>query len=142
MQIRDWINRGVWLGLLVSVLLCLVGAGIGAWLMDREVLAESSQGVWMAAVWLHAAFFGCRIALRSANEKRLLHAAAQAFALYFIVWAAALAVSAVPNFAANGWYITGCIWGGAALAAILPAGKKRRKKRAAGKRGGRKSGRK
>lgn len=142
MQIRDWINRGVWLGLLVSVLLCLVGAGIGAWLMDGEVLTEQSQGVWMSAVWLHAAFFGCRLALRSANEKRLLHAAAQAFALYFIVWAAALTVSAVPNFGTNGWHITACIWGGAALAAVLPAGKKRRKKRAGGIQPRRKSGHK
>ena len=142
MQIRDWINRGVGLGLLVSILLCLVGAGIGAWLMNRDILAEQTQGAWMSAVWLHAAFFGCRFALRSANDKRLLHAAAQAFVLYFMVWAVALAVSAVPNFGANGWYITACIWGGSILAALLPTGKKRRKKRAGGKRPRHKTGRK
>lgn len=142
MQIREWINRGVGLGLLVSILLCLTGAGIGAWLMDKEILAEQSQGVWMSAVWLHAAFFGCRVALRAAAEKRLIHAAAQSFALYFIVWAAALALSAVPSFGTNGWYITGCIWGGSALAAVLPAGKKRRKKKTGGKKGRYKSGRK
>ena len=129
MRIRDWINRGVGFGLLLSLLLCIAGAALGALLMDKEILSVESQGVWIAAVWLMAAFSGSRLAHRNTQEGRLLHAAVQALILYFIVWGAALAASAVPNFQANGWYITGCIWGGTIMAAILPAGRKRRKRK-------------
>ena len=130
MRIRDWINRGVGFGLLLSIILCIAGADLGALLMDKEILSVESQGVWIAAVWFMAAFSGSRLALRNTQEGRLLHTAVQALILYFIVWGAALSASAVPNFQTNGWYITGCIWGGAIIAAILPAGKKRRKKKA------------
>lgn len=130
MRIRDWINRGVGFGLLLSIFLCIAGAALGALLMDKEILSAEAQGTWVAAVWFAAAFSGSRYALRSTQEGRLLHAAVQALILYFIVWGAALAASAVPNFQANGWYITACIWGGSVIAAILPAGKKRRKKKA------------
>lgn len=136
MRIRDWINRNVGLGLLISLLLCAAGAALGAILMDRELLAVESAGKWMAFAWLPASFFGCKVALRDV-QGRLPHAALQAVLLYFIVWAAALAVSAVPDFRSNGWYITGAIWGGAALAALMPGGKRKRTKRKAGPRKGR-----
>ena len=42
MRIRDWINRNVGLGLLISLLLCGAGAALGAMLMDRELLAVES----------------------------------------------------------------------------------------------------
>lgn len=136
MRIRDWINRDVGLGLLISLLLCAAGAALGAILMDRELLAVESAGKWMAFAWLPASFFGCKVALRDV-QGRLPHAALQAVLLYFIVWAAALAVSAVPDFRSNGWYITGAIWGGAALAALMPGGKRKRAKRRPGPRKGR-----
>ena len=44
MRIRDWINRNVGLGLLISLLLCGAGAALGAMLMDRELLAVESAG--------------------------------------------------------------------------------------------------
>lgn len=128
MRIRDWINRGVGLGLLISLLLCAAGAALGAILMSRELLAVESAGKWMAFMWLLASFVGCKFALRE-SQGRLPHAAVQAVLLYFVVWAAALAVSAVPDFRSNGWYITGAIWGGAALAALMPDGKRKRAKR-------------
>lgn len=130
MRIRDWINRNVGLGLLVSLLLCAVGAALGALLMDRELLAVELAGKWMALAWLPASFIGCKVALRD-TQGRLPHAAVQAVLLYFTVWAAALAVSAVPDFQTNGWYITGAIWSGAALAAWMPGGKRKRVKRKA-----------
>lgn len=92
MRIRDWINRNVGLGLLIS---------------------------------LHV------------QQNRLPHAAEQAVLLYFIVWAAALAIRAVPNFQSNGWHITGAVWGGAALAALIPGGKRKRTKRKSKSRRGR-----
>ncbi len=136
MRIRDWINRSVGLGLLISLLLCAAGAALGAILMDRELLAVETAGKWMAFAWLPASFIGCKVALRDA-QGRLPHAALQAVLLYFVVWAAALAVSAVPDFRSNGWYITGAIWGGAALAALTPGGKRKRAKRRPGPRKGR-----
>lgn len=133
MRIRDWINKGVVIGLLASIFLCVIGSAAGAFLMDREYLATESEGIWMSVIWLQAAFFGCRIALRGVQSRLLLHGAVQATVLYFVVWCVALAVSAVPNFRVNGWYFTGCIFGGSVLASVIPAGKKRRKKRAAAK---------
>ena len=98
MRIRDWINRNVGLGLLISLLLCGAGAALGAMLMDRELLAVESAGKWMAFMWLLASFVGCKVALQNVQQNRLPHAAEQAVLLYFIVWAAALAIRAVPNF--------------------------------------------
>ena len=133
MRIRDWINKGVVIGLLASIFLCVIGSAAGAFLMDREYLATDSEGIWMSVIWLLAAFFGCRIALRGVQGQLLLHGAVQATVLYFIVWCVALAVSAVPTFRVNGWYFTGCIFGGSILASVIPTGKRRRKKRAAAK---------
>lgn len=129
MRIRDWINKGVVIGLLASIFLCVIGSAAGAFLMDKEYLATESEGIWMSVIWLQAAFFGCRIALSGVQSRLLLHGAVQATFLYFVVWCVALAVSAVPNFRVNGWYFTGCIFGGSVLASVIPAGKRRRKKR-------------
>ena len=129
MRIRDWINKGVVIGLLASIFLCVIGSAAGAFLMDKEYLATESEGIWMSVIWLQAAFFGCRIALRGVQSRLLLHGAVQATVLCFVVWCVALAVSAVPNFRVNGWYFTGCIFGGSVLASVIPAGKRRRKKR-------------
>lgn len=133
MRIRDWINKGVVIGLLASIFLCVIGSAAGAFLMDKEYLATESEGIWMSVIWLQAALFGCRIALRGVQSRLLLHGAVQATFLYFVVWCVALAVSAVPNFRVNGWYFTGCIFGGSILASVIPTGKRRRKKRAAAK---------
>ena len=97
MRIRDWINKGVVIGLLASIFLCVIGSAAGAFLMDREYLATDSEGIWMSVIWLLAAFFGCRIALRGVRGQLLLHGTVQATVLYFLVWCVALAVSAVPN---------------------------------------------
>lgn len=133
MRIRDWINKGVVIGLLASIFLCVIGSAAGAFLMDREYLATDSEGIWMSVIWLQAAFFGCRIALRGVQGQLLLHGTVQATVLYFLVWCVALAVNAVPIFRVNGWYFTGCIFGGSILASVIPAGKRRRKKRAGAK---------
>lgn len=137
MRIRDWINRNVGLGLLISLLLCGAGAALGAMLMDRELLAVESAGKWMAFMWLSASFVGCKVALQNVQQNRLPHAAEQAVLLYSIVWAAALAIRVVPNFQSNGWHITGAVWGGAALAALIPGSKRKRTKRKSKSRRGR-----
>ena len=122
MRIRDWINRNVGLGLLISLLLCGAGAALGAMLMDRELLAVESAGKWMAFMWLSASFAGCKVALQNVQQNRLPHAAEQAVLLYF---------------QSNGWHITGAVWGGAALAALIPGGKRKRIKRKSKPRRGR-----
>lgn len=128
MQIREWINRGIGFGLLVSVGVCLVGAAIGAWAIGGEILNEGAQGWWTAAIWLLAAFAGGRTALKRREVKRLLFAVEQAILLFGIIWSAALLADIKMNFGGNGVYITICIVGGTMLAAILPM-KKMRKKR-------------
>lgn len=52
MRIRDWINKGVVIGLLASIFLCVIGSAAGAFLMDREYLATDSEGIWMSVIWL------------------------------------------------------------------------------------------
>ena len=47
MRIGTWINKRVGLGLLLSVLLCVAGAALGALLESKELLQESQEGVWM-----------------------------------------------------------------------------------------------
>ncbi len=134
MRIGTWINKNVGIGLLLSVLLCAAGAALGALLEGKELLPERREGVWVCAVWAVAAFVGCRFALREA-EGRLVHAAVQGGLLYLAVWCGALAAGTDMQFGANGWQITVCIWGGTALAVLLPVGKRRRKRtRTAGKR--------
>ncbi len=134
MRIGTWINKKVGIGLLLSLLLCAAGAALGALLEGKELLPESREGVWVCAVWAVAAFIGCRFALREA-EGRLVHAAVQGGLLYLAVWCGALAAGTDMQFGANGWQITVCIWGGTALAVLLPVGKRRRKRtRTAGKR--------
>ena len=52
MRIGTWINKRVGLGLLLSVLLCVVGAALGALLESKEILQErkvcgcASPGPW------------------------------------------------------------------------------------------------
>lgn len=134
MRIGTWINKKVGIGLLLSVLLCTVGAALGALLEGTELLPESREGVWVCAAWAVAAFAGCRFALRG-TETRLLHAAVQGGLLYLAVWCGALVLGTDVQFSTNGWQITACIWGGTALAALLPEGQRRRKRtRTAGKR--------
>ena len=138
MRIGTWVNKRVGLGLLLSVLLCVAGAALGALLESKEILQESQEGVWMCVTWAVAAFVGCRFSLQNA-EGRLVHIAVQGALLYLAVWCGALAAGTDMQFRENGWYITACIWGGAGMSAILPGGKKKkRRSRTAGKRRSRK----
>lgn len=137
MQIRDWINKGVGWGLLISLLLCASGAALGAFLMSHEWLPMESAGKWMSFIWLPASFAGCKAALGNRQQARPARGAIQAALLNLLVWAAALAVSPVPNFGGNGWYITGSIWAGAALSAWISGGKRKRPKRRTAPRKGR-----
>lgn len=41
MRFGTWVNKRVGLGLLLSVLLCVAGAALGALLESKEVLQES-----------------------------------------------------------------------------------------------------
>ena len=135
MRIGTWVNKRVGLGLLLSVLLCVVGAALGALLESKEIFQES---VWMCVTWAVAAFVGCRFSLQN-TEGRLAHIAVQGALLYLAVWCGALAAGTDMQFRTNGWYITACIWGGAVVSAILPEGKKKkRRSRTAGKHRGRK----
>ena len=77
MRIGTWVNKRVGLGLLLSVLLCVVGAALGALLESKEILQESQEGVWMCVTWAVAAFAGCRFSLQN-TEGRLAHIAVQA----------------------------------------------------------------
>ena len=134
MRFGTWVNKRVGLGLLLSVLLCVAGAALGALLESKEVLQESQEGVWMCVTWAVAAFVGCRFSLQN-TEGRLAHIAVQGALLYLAVWCVALAAGTDMQFRANGWYITACIWGGAGVSAILPERqKKKRRIRTAGKR--------
>ena len=133
MRIGTCVNKRVGLGLLLSVLLCVAGAALGALLESKEVLQESQEGVWMCVTWAVAAFVGCRFSLQN-TEGRLAHIAVQGALLYLAVWCVALTAGTDMQFRANGWYITACIWGGAVVSAILPEGKKKkRRSRTAGK---------
>lgn len=139
MRFGTWVNNRVGLGLLLSVLLCVAGAALGALLESKEILQESQEGVWMCVTWAIAAFVGCRFSLQNA-EGRLAHTAVQGALLYLAVWCGALAAGTDMQFRENGWYITACIWGGTGMSAILPEGKKKkRRRRTAGKHRGRKS---
>ncbi len=139
MRFGTWVNKRVGLGLLLSVLLCVAGAALGALLESKEILQESQEGVWMCVTWAIAAFVGCRFSLQNA-EGRLAHTAVQGALLYLAVWCGALAAGTDMQFRENGWYITACIWGGTGMSAILPEGKKKkRRRRTAGKHRGRKS---
>lgn len=138
MRFETWVNKRVGLGLLLSVLLCVAGAALGALLESKELLQESQEGVWMCVTWAVAAFVGCHLALQNV-EGRLVHAAVQGALLYLAVWCGALAAGTDMQFRTNGWYITACIWGGTGMSAILPEGKKKkRRSRTAGKRRSRK----
>lgn len=138
MRIGTWVNKRVGLGLLLSVLLCVVGAALGALLESKEILQESQEGMWMCVTWAVAAFVGCRFSLLN-TERRLAHIAVQAALLFLAVWCGALAAGTDMQFRENGWYITACIWGGAVVSAILPEGKKKKRRiRTAGKRRSRK----
>ena len=139
MRFGTWVNKRVGLGLLLSVLLCVAGAALGALLERKEILQGSQEGVWMCVTWAIAAFVGCRFSLQNA-EGRLAHTAVQGALLYLAVWCGALAAGTDMQFRENGWYITACIWGGTGMSAILPEGKKKkRRRRTAGKHRGRKS---
>ena len=139
MRFGTWVNKRVGLGLLLSVLLCVAGAALGALLESKEILQESQEGVWMCVTWAIATFVGCRFSLQNA-EGRLAHTAVQGALLYLAVWCGALAAGTDMQFRENGWYITACIWGGTGMSAILPEGKKKkRRRRTAGKHRGRKS---
>ena len=81
MRIRDWINRGVGLGLLISLLLCAAGAALGTILMSRELLAVESAGKWMAFMWLLASFVGCKFALRESRAGFLTPRCRQCFCI-------------------------------------------------------------
>ena len=138
MRFETWVNKRVGLGLLLSVLLCVVSAALGALLESKEILQESQEGVWMCVTWAVAAFVGCRFSLQN-TEGRLAHIAVPGALLYLAVWCGALAAGTDIQFRTNGWYITACIWGGAVVSAILPEGKKKkRRSRTAGKYRGRK----
>lgn len=138
MRIGTWVNKRVGLGLLLSMLLCVAGAALGALLESKELLQESQEGVWMCVTWAVAAFVGCRFSLQN-TEERLAHTAVQGALLYLAVWCGALAAGTDMQFRENGWYITACIWGGTGMSAILPGGKKKkRRSRTAGKRRSRK----
>ena len=50
MRFETWVNKRVGLGLLLSVLLCVVGAALGALLESKELLQESQEGVWMCGL--------------------------------------------------------------------------------------------
>ena len=133
MRIGTWFNKRVGLGLLLSVLLCVVGAALGGLFVTVQLLQESQEGVWMCVTWAVAAFVGCRFSLQN-TEGRLAHIAVQGALLYLAVWCGALAAGTDMQFRTNGWYITACIWGGAVVSAILPEGKKKkRRSRTAGK---------
>ena len=43
MRIRDWINRGVGFGLLLSIILCIAGAALGSRQRDEEILCVEAQ---------------------------------------------------------------------------------------------------
>ena len=50
MRIRDWINRGVGLGLLISLLLCAAGAALGTILMAFSgVVGREVDGIHVVA---------------------------------------------------------------------------------------------
>lgn len=132
MHMQEWINKNVGIGLLLSAVLCIVCAALGALLLDKEVLELDSAGTWAGVFWFLASFAGCRAARRD-EKAGLLHAAVQALLLYLLVWCAALGFGTASSFRENGWAITVCIWVGALAAGVLPKGKKKRK----GKRRGR-----
>lgn len=132
MRIGTWINKRVGLGLLLSVLLCVVGAALGALLESKELLQESQEGVWMCVTWAVAAFVGCRFSLQN-TEGRLAHIAVQGALLYLAVWCGAMAAGTDMQLERTGGILQPVYGAGGGLRHTAEGKKKKRRSRKAGK---------
>ena len=111
MTLGKLLGKRTWLGLGTAAALLLLGVMLGALLIVKGTLPSAMMTGWVCGCCgLAALLGGC------------------ALLLYGLLWVAALATSEPITFAANGWWITGCVWGGGLLACVLCRGRKRKKR--------------
>lgn len=126
MELGKLLCKRTWLGLGVAVALLLLGIMLGSLLIVKGTLPPTMMAGWVyGACALAALIGGCTAGKRSGEPLLPLMVA---LLLYGMLWIAALSTSDPIAFAIDGWWITGCVWGGGLLACVLCRGKKRKKR--------------
>ncbi len=126
MALGKLLCKRTWLGLGVAVALLLLGIMLGSLLIVKGTLPSTMMAGWVyGACALAALIGGCTAGKRSGEPLLPLMVA---LLLYGMLWIAALSTSDPIAFAVDGWWITGCVWGGGLLACVLCRGKKRKKR--------------
>lgn len=126
MALGKLLGKRTWLGLGVAVAFLLLGIMLGSLLIVRGTLPPAMMTGWVCGTCALAALLGGCIAGKGSGEPLL--PLMVALLLYGMLWIAALSTSAPITFAADGWWITGCVWGGGLLSCALCRGKKRKKR--------------
>ena len=126
MELGKLLGKRTWLGLGVAVALLLLGIMLGSLLIVNGTLPPTVMAGWVYGACALAALLGGCTAGKGSGEPLLPMMVA--LLLYGMLWIAALSTSAVITFAADGWWITGCVWGGGLTACVLCRGKKRKKR--------------
>ena len=126
MELGKLLGKRTWLGLGVAVALLLLGIMLGSLLIVKGTLPPTVMAGWVYGACALAALLGGCTAGKGIGEPLLPMMVA--LLLYGMLWIAALSTSAVITFAADGWWITGCVWGGGLTACMLCRGKKRKKR--------------
>ncbi len=126
MTLGKLLGKRTWLGLGIAVALLLLGIMLGALLIVKGTLPPTMMMAWVCGCCALAVLVGGCVAGKGSGEPLL--PLMVALLLYGALWIAALATSEPINFAANGWWITGCVWGGGSLACVLCRRKKRKKR--------------
>lgn len=126
MALGKLLCKRTWLGLGVAVALLLLGIMLGSLLIVKGTFPPTMMTGWVyGACALAALIGGCTAGKRSGEPLLPLMVA---LLLYGMLWIAALSTSDPIAFAVDGWWITGCVWGGGLLACVLCRGKKRKKR--------------
>ena len=126
MTLGKLLGKRTWLGLGTAAALLLLGVMLGALLIVKGTLPSAMMTGWVCGCCGLAALLGGCAAGKGSGEPLL--PLIVALLLYGLLWVAALATSEPITFAANGWWITGCVWGGGLLACVLCRGRKRKKR--------------
>ena len=126
MSWRRILGKRTWLGLAAAVASLLLWLMLGALLITRGMLPPELADGWLYGGCALSVLLGGCLAGKGRGERLL--PLMVALLLYGLLWVAALATSEAITFAANGWWITGCVWGGGLLACVLCRGRKRKKR--------------
>lgn len=126
MTLGKLLGKRTWIGLGTALALLLLGIMLGALLIVKGTLPPDMMTAWVCGCCGLAVLLGGCVAGKGSGEP--LRPLMVALLLYGLLWGAALATSEPIDFAENGLWITGCVWGGGVLACVLCRGKKRKKR--------------